>query len=108
MRQKHMLPPLKLTSFGILRDNHKVPWSSEVKYLRITLTKRLRFAFQSAKLVEKAERSFQILYSFLNRKPFSIFKLSDSKPQKFFKRLSKKFIWTNYGSKSTLGVANQD
>jgi hypothetical protein len=42
-------------------NGQEVPWSSEVKYLGVTLDKSLTFATHTAKLIEKAERAFRIL-----------------------------------------------
>jgi hypothetical protein len=60
--------PSRLRSTRILLNDQEVSWSSEVKYLRVTLDKRLTFASHTTKSIEKAERDFQILYSYLNRK----------------------------------------
>jgi hypothetical protein len=59
---------LRLPGSGIFLNEQKVPWTPEVKYLGVTLDKRLTFASHTAKSIEKAERAFRILYSFLNRK----------------------------------------
>jgi hypothetical protein len=60
--------PRRLPSTRIVLNGQEVPWSSEVKYLGLTLDKRLTFASHTTKSIEKAERAFRILYSFLNRK----------------------------------------
>jgi hypothetical protein len=49
-------------------NNQEIPWSSEVKYLGLNLDKRLTFASHTAKAIDKAEKAFRILYSFLNRR----------------------------------------
>jgi hypothetical protein len=54
--------------FGIVLNDHEILWALEVKYLVVTLDKRLTFASHMAKSIKKAERAFRILYSFLNRK----------------------------------------
>jgi hypothetical protein len=59
---------LRLPSSRIVLDGQEIPWSEEVKYLGIHLDKRLTFACHTAKSIEKAERAFRILYSFLNRR----------------------------------------
>jgi hypothetical protein len=60
--------PRKLPSTNIKIDGHPITWASEVKYLGVTLDKTLTFASHTAKSVEKSEKAFRILYSFLNRK----------------------------------------
>jgi hypothetical protein len=60
--------PRRLPSTRIVLNGQEMSWSSEVKYLLVTLDKRLTFASHTAKLIEKAEGAFRILYSFLNRK----------------------------------------
>jgi hypothetical protein len=61
--------PRRLPSTRIVLNGQEVPWSSQVKYLGVTLDKRLTFVSHTAKSIERAERIFQILYSFLeNRK----------------------------------------
>jgi hypothetical protein len=60
--------PLRLPGFAIVLNDQKILWDPEVKYLEVALDKRLTFASHTAKLIEKAERAFRILYSFLNRK----------------------------------------
>jgi hypothetical protein len=60
--------PRRIPSIRIVLNCQEVPCSSEAKYLRGTLDKRLTFASHTNKSMEKAERAFQILYSFLNRK----------------------------------------
>jgi hypothetical protein len=60
--------PLRLPGFGIVLNDQEIPWALEVKYLGVSLDKRLTFASHTAKLIERAERAFRILYSFLNRK----------------------------------------
>jgi uncharacterized membrane protein len=57
-----------LLGIGIVLNDQEIPWAPEVKYLGLTLDKRLTFASHTAKSIEKAERTFRILYSFLNRK----------------------------------------
>jgi hypothetical protein len=51
--------PGYLPIFGIVLDGEEIPW---------TLDKRLTLASHTTKLIERAERAFHILYSFLNRK----------------------------------------
>jgi hypothetical protein len=53
---------------GIVLNEKEVPWTPEDKFLEVTRDKRLTFASHTAKSIEKAERAFRILYSFLNRK----------------------------------------
>ncbi len=53
---------------NIVLDGNSIPWSNEVKYLGVHLDKRLTFATQVSKSIEKAGLAFKILYSFLNRK----------------------------------------
>jgi hypothetical protein len=60
--------PRKLSSTNISIDGHSIPWTTKVKYLRVSLDKRLTFASYTAKSIEKSERVFRILYSFLNRR----------------------------------------
>jgi hypothetical protein len=60
--------PLRLPGSGIVLNEQEIPWTPEVKYLGVTLDKRLTFASHTARSIEKAERAFRILYSFLNRK----------------------------------------
>jgi hypothetical protein len=43
------------------------PWSREVKYLGVTLNNRLTFASHTAKCIQKSEKAFHILYSFLRK-----------------------------------------
>jgi hypothetical protein len=50
--------PLRLSSFGIVLNRQEIPWTPEVKYLGVTLNKRLKFAFHTAKSIEEAERAF--------------------------------------------------
>jgi hypothetical protein len=59
----------RLPSTRILLDGQGVPWYVEVKYLGGILDKRLQFLSHAAKSIEKTERAFWVLYSFLNRKP---------------------------------------
>jgi hypothetical protein len=49
-------------------NNVEVAWTNEVKYLGVYLDKRLTFASHLTKSINKAEKAFRILYSFLNRK----------------------------------------
>jgi hypothetical protein len=60
--------PLRLPSFGIVLSEHEIPWTPEVKYLGLILDKKLTFASHTSKSIKKVERTFQILYSFLNMK----------------------------------------
>ena len=52
----------------IVLDGNSIPWSEEVKYLGVTLDKRLTFQSHTSKSIEKANLAFRILYPFLNRK----------------------------------------
>jgi hypothetical protein len=58
--------PLRLPSFEIVLNEQEIPWTLQVKNLRVTFDKRLKFASHTT--IEKAEGVFRILYSFLNRK----------------------------------------
>jgi hypothetical protein len=60
--------PLRLPDFEIVLNDQEIPLAPEVKYLGVTLDKRLTFASHIAQSIERAERAFRILYSFLNRK----------------------------------------
>jgi Reverse transcriptase (RNA-dependent DNA polymerase) len=60
--------PRKLPSTFIKIGGHPIPWSTEVKYLGVTLDKKLTFASHMARSIEKSEKAFRILYSFFNRK----------------------------------------
>jgi hypothetical protein len=60
--------PRKLPTTHIKVGGHSIPWSTEVKYLGVTLDKRLTFASHTARSIEKSEKAFRILYSFFNRK----------------------------------------
>jgi hypothetical protein len=44
--------PLRLSSFGIVLNWQKLPWTPEYKYLWVTLDKRLTFASHTAKSIE--------------------------------------------------------
>jgi hypothetical protein len=57
-----------LPASNLRLNNQEIPWSSEVKYVGLNLDKRLTFASHTAKAIDKAEKAFRILYSFLNRK----------------------------------------
>jgi hypothetical protein len=52
----------------IILNGQGVPWSSDVKYMGVTIDKRLTFASHAGKSIEKAKRAIRILYSFRNRK----------------------------------------
>jgi hypothetical protein len=60
--------PRKLPTAHIRVGSHPIPWSTEVKYLGVTLDNRLTFTGYTAKSIEKSEKVFRILYSFFNRK----------------------------------------
>jgi hypothetical protein len=60
--------PRKLPTAHIRVGGHPIPWSTKVKYLGVTLDKRLTFAGHTAKSIEKSEKAFRILYSFFKRK----------------------------------------
>jgi Reverse transcriptase (RNA-dependent DNA polymerase) len=46
----------------------EVPWTPTVKYLGVYLDKRLTFACHISESLNKAEKAFRVLYSFLNRR----------------------------------------
>jgi hypothetical protein len=54
--------PRKLPSINISIGGHSIPWFSGVKYLGVTLDKRLTFASHTAKANEKLEKAFHIIY----------------------------------------------
>jgi hypothetical protein len=58
---------LVLVLFLTIRKCHGL-MSLEVKILDVTLYKRLKFASHTTKSIEKADKVFRILYSFLNGK----------------------------------------
>jgi hypothetical protein len=58
--------PRKLPTAHIRVESHPIPWSTKVKYLGVTLDKRLTFADHRARSIEKSEKAFRILYPFFN------------------------------------------
>jgi hypothetical protein len=50
--------PRGLPSTRIVLAGQEMPWSLEVKYLGVTLDKRLIFASHTAKSIEKAKREY--------------------------------------------------
>jgi hypothetical protein len=50
--------PRKLPTAHIRVGGHPISWSTEVKYLGVTLDKRLAFAGDTARFIEKSENTF--------------------------------------------------
>jgi hypothetical protein len=49
-------------------NGQEIPWSPEVKYLGLSLDKRLTLVSHIAKSTDGAKKAFRILYSFLSRR----------------------------------------